>query len=103
MTGRSIACKIRALAAVLSILLAGCAAHEVRRVQLMPAPASYFTATVEPGDSVATLANRYQVKEDDLLAMNDIANPNQLSAGSKIRIPAYGSLRVHSEIALAEK
>ena len=72
-------------------------------MQLMPAPASYFTATVEPGDSVATLANRYQVKEDDLLAMNDIANPNQLSAGSKIRIPAYGSLRGHSEIALAEK
>jgi murein DD-endopeptidase MepM/ murein hydrolase activator NlpD len=58
---------------------------------------------VEPGDSVATLAYRYQVKEDDLLAMNDIPNRKQLRAGSKIRIPAYASLRAQPKPATEQR
>jgi murein DD-endopeptidase MepM/ murein hydrolase activator NlpD len=96
MMGRSIVWKISGLLAVLPPLLAGCAAGQSARTQLVPAPGSYFTATVQPGDSLSAIARRYQVKEDDLLAMNDVGSGKQLPAGSKIRIPAYASLRVEA-------
>jgi murein DD-endopeptidase MepM/ murein hydrolase activator NlpD len=97
MTVRSIAWRISGLLAVLPILLAGCAGGQSPRAQLVPAPASYFTATVQSGDSISAIARRYQVKEDDLLAMNDFANGKQLRTGTKIRIPAYASLRTEPD------
>ena len=93
MAGRVITRKIRGLLAVLPVLLAGCGGGPPPRAELVPAPGSYFMATVQTGDSVSAIAYRYQVKEDDLLAMNDIGNGGQLRAGAKIRIPAYASLR----------
>ena len=55
-----------------------------------PAPTSYFSAPVRAGDNLKALADRYKVKEDDLLAMNDFGRGEALKAGSTVRIPAYG-------------
>jgi murein DD-endopeptidase MepM/ murein hydrolase activator NlpD len=93
MRGQSIAFKISGLFAVVSMLLAGCAGGQSPKTELVPAPGSYFTATAEAGDSVSTIARRYRVKEDDLLAMNDFGSGKQLRTGARIRIPAYASVR----------
>ena len=92
MADRFISRWISGLAAILAMPLAACAAGSSPRAPLVPAPASYFTATVQPGDTVSALAQRYRVKEDDLLAMNDFGGGKQPRAGARIRIPAYASL-----------
>src|SRR5215813_5010918 len=66
--------------------LAACAGP--RPSDLPPAPASSFTVSVRDGTSVKAVAERYQVKEDDVLALNKISDRNSLSG--RIRIPAYG-------------
>ena len=91
MSDRLISRRISGLAAVLAMPLAACATGQAPRGELVPAPASYFTATVQPGDTVAGLAQRYGVREDDLLAMNEFGNAKQPGAGARIRIPAYAS------------
>lgn len=75
-------------------LLAACASTS-RQTHEIPPPASgsYFTVSVRSGDSVSELANRYQVDEDDLLAMNQLYDRNALPTGGRIRIPAYGHVR----------
>src|SRR5262249_49263067 len=45
------------------------------------------------GDTLSQMAYRYQVKEDDLLALNRIYDRNALSPGDTMRIPAYGHVR----------
>jgi murein DD-endopeptidase MepM/ murein hydrolase activator NlpD len=92
MSGRFISQRISGLAAVLAIPLAACAGGNTPRAQLVPAPASYFTATVQPADTVSAIAERYRVREDDLLAMNEFGSGKQPRAGDRIRIPAYASL-----------
>lgn len=67
--------------------LAGCVG--TRPTDLPPAPASSFTVSVRGGESLSAVASRYQVKEDDLLALNKISDRKSLKAG-RIRIPAYG-------------
>src|SRR5215470_10020795 len=67
--------------------LGGCVG--TRPTDLPPAPASSFTVSVRGGESLSAVASRYQVKEDDLLALNKISDRKSLKAG-RIRIPAYG-------------
>jgi murein DD-endopeptidase MepM/ murein hydrolase activator NlpD len=83
---------ISGLAAILAMPLAACAGGSSPRAPLVPAPASYFTATVQPGDTVSAIALRYRVKEDDLLAMNDFSSGKQPRPGARIRIPAYAQV-----------
>ena len=92
MSDGAISRRISGLAAVLAMPLAACASGQGPRAQLTPAPASYFTATAQPGDTVAGIALRYGVREDDLLAMNEFGSARQPRAGARIRIPAYASL-----------
>jgi len=81
----------RTLIAVLALSLGGCAGTDKASYNLRaPAPGSYFTVEVHSGDSLSDLARHYQVKEDDLLAMNDIPHPDRVSAGGRLRVPAYG-------------
>src|SRR6266850_6992981 len=68
-----------------ALLLGACAGP--RPSELPPAPASSFTVSVNAGTSLKALAARYQVKEDDVLALNKISDRNSLSG--RIRIPAY--------------
>jgi len=48
---------------------------------------AYIEYTVQKGDILYTLAERYNVTIEDILAINEIPNPKSLSVGQVIRIP----------------
>lgn len=43
--------------------------------------------TVEPGDSLSSIANELGVNIDVLMAVNNITDPNALEAGVTLRVP----------------
>ncbi len=42
---------------------------------------------IQPGDSLSSIASRFGVNLDDLLSINNITDPNSISAGAQIVIP----------------
>lgn len=59
-------------------------------IPVSPAQAQDVTGPiyiVQPGDSLSAIASRFNVSMNDLMAANDIANPNQLAAGQQLIIP----------------
>ena len=82
---------------LLPLLLADCAGGDPEKqpspAAYAPAPASYFTVKLRPGDSLSEVAERYDVKKDDLLALNEIPNQDRIIVGRDLRVPAYGHLR----------
>ena len=48
---------------------------------------TYIEYTVEKGDILYTIAIKYNVTIEDILAINQIPNPSSLSVGQVIRIP----------------
>jgi murein DD-endopeptidase MepM/ murein hydrolase activator NlpD len=79
---------------VMPLFLAGCAGDEKSSAAAYaPAPASYFNVKLRPGDSLSEVAQRYDVKKDDLLALNEIPNQDRIIVGKDLRVPAYGHLR----------
>jgi LysM repeat protein len=52
------------------------------------APAGGYT--VQPGDSVWRIAQKFKVPQDELMKVNGIDNPRRLRVGMKLKIP-----RVH--------
>ena len=75
------------------LFLVGCAGGEKSSSAYTPASASYFTVKLRPGDSLSEVAQRYEVKKDDLLALNEIPNQDRIIVGKDLRVPAYGHLR----------
>jgi LysM repeat protein len=43
--------------------------------------------TVQPGDNLASIATRFGVTQDALMAANNITDPNRIEAGTELRIP----------------
>lgn len=43
--------------------------------------------TVQPGDSLSSIAQRFGVTQEALMAANRIDDPNRLEAGTELRIP----------------
>jgi murein DD-endopeptidase MepM/ murein hydrolase activator NlpD len=82
---------------LLPFLLTACVGSGKPEARIEPAPASYFNVKARSGDSVAAVAQRYDVHEEDLLALNDIRNPGKLAAGASIRVPAYAVLHEPKE------
>jgi murein DD-endopeptidase MepM/ murein hydrolase activator NlpD len=83
---------VTVLGAVLLLLtLAACASS--KRAEYHAAPGSYFTAPIRSGDSIATVSARYQVKQDDVVAINELRNRDTRLTGKTIRVPAYGRAR----------
>jgi murein DD-endopeptidase MepM/ murein hydrolase activator NlpD len=87
---------LRAMALILlPLFLTDCAGDEAGKpspAEYAPAPASYFTVKLRPGDSLSEVAERYDVKKDDLLALNEIPNQDRIIVGKDLRVPAYGHL-----------
>ena len=54
-----------------------------------PTPTVYV---VQPGDTLGTIAQRFGVTVDVIMAANGITNPNLLSAGQSLVIPVPGSV-----------
>lgn len=50
-------------------------------------PSSGKTYTVKKGDNPVTIAKRFKVSYDDLLALNHIEDPHKLQIGQKLLIP----------------
>ncbi len=49
-----------------------------------------FIYTVQRGDTLGTIASRYGVSVNDLVALNNIDNPNIIEVGQQIIIPVSG-------------
>jgi len=47
---------------------------------------------VQPGDTVGKLAWRYGVRSREIVAANNLANPNRIYAGQKLLIPVSGTV-----------
>ncbi len=96
------------LALLLCLLLAGCSGGsgpgpgtpanyvQVNEVNPLPTPttspvsaptiaATYYT--VQAGDTLGAIALKFDVTVDDLVAANNLSDPNNLSIGQKLIIP----------------
>jgi len=62
-----------------------------------PAAASASTYTVAPGDTVGHIALRLGVRRADLVAANELTNPNRIRVGQKLVIPAGGATRAAAD------
>ncbi|MBV9329089.1 MAG: LysM peptidoglycan-binding domain-containing protein [Chloroflexi bacterium] len=49
------------------------------------------TYVVKAGDSPASIAQQFRVRTDDLMAYNNIADPQKLQIGQTLKIPRPGS------------
>ncbi len=58
-----------------------------------PAPQTY---TVQPGDTLLAIAERFGITLDDLQAKNELVDPNSIFAGQKLELPQPGE-RVQPE------
>lgn len=54
------------------------------------APASSLTYTIASGDTLAAIADRFNVSVDDIVAANSIDNPDVISIGQQLTIPTGG-------------
>ena len=57
-----------------------------------PQPTATFVEyTVQQGDTLISIARRYGVSVEAILAINDLPNPARLTIGTTLRIPAAGT------------
>lgn len=52
-----------------------------------PVPASTDHHTVAAGETLATIAQRYQVPMEQIAAANHLSDPNRITTGQRLRIP----------------
>src|SRR5436190_23604762 len=63
---------------------------EIIDVQAAPS-AGEFSYIVQRGDTLYSLARRFGTTVDALMRLNNIANPNQIYVGQRLRIPGSAS------------
>lgn len=54
-------------------------------------PGQPTTHTVAPGDTLYSISQRYGVSMEEIMAANGLTDPNQLSVGQQLTIPAPGT------------
>lgn len=72
-------------------LSAGKTATPVLTVAPTNTPAASTTYTVQPGDTLAKIAQQYQVTVEAILAANGLQNPNLIQVGQELVIPGRGA------------
>ncbi|HRQ37397.1 MAG TPA: LysM domain-containing protein [Chloroflexota bacterium] len=60
-----------------------------------------YNYTVQPGDTLFSIARRYNTTVSDLVATNQIANPNLILVGQQLNIPDAETNRVSAAAAVA--
>ena len=63
------------------------------RSHFVPASGTYFTVHVRENESVSDIAHRYQVDQEDIVAINNLRDKDDARPGEALRIPAYGRWR----------
>lgn len=63
----------------------------VAQVDVPQTPAADNIYVVQKGDSISKIAARHGVKTADILALNNIADPNKIIVGQKLLLPAYAT------------
>ena len=53
----------------------------------MPTAVATISHTVQPGDTLITIASRYGVTVEAIIAANNIPNPNHIEVGTTLLIP----------------
>lgn len=71
--------------------------NEKRAKAVSPPPVSGRSYTVAKGDTPMTIARKFKVPFDDLLAANHIEDPRKLRIGQKLIIPAKAKARKGSD------
>jgi murein DD-endopeptidase MepM/ murein hydrolase activator NlpD len=80
-----------ALLCVAGLILANCAGTPTPLgAGYRPAPATSFMVYVRSGDTISQIAERHRVSEEDIVAMNNISNPDNILSGDQLYVPAYG-------------
>ncbi|HRQ22600.1 MAG TPA: LysM peptidoglycan-binding domain-containing protein, partial [Anaerolineales bacterium] len=69
--------------AILILLILFLLPHQTAQAQGVSGP----IYIVQPGDSLSSIAARFNVSLNDLMTANNIENPNQLAAGQQLVIP----------------
>jgi LysM repeat protein len=65
-------------------------------------PSPTQTYIVQPGDSLSDIAARYETTVDELLRLNDLAEPSLLYEGQAIRVPARSEATVTTTVHVVE-
>jgi len=79
------------LLCVAGLILANCAGTPMLLgAGYRPAPATSFIVYVRSGDTLSQIAERHRVSEEDIVAMNNISNPDHILSGDQLYVPAYG-------------
>ena len=58
----------------------------------MPSPQEGPTYIVQSGDTLSSIANRFDINADDLQAANGIADPNSLDIGQRLLVPGLDGI-----------
>ena len=74
-------------ATLLFVLLPQTLAAAPAEVNVSPQASGYTTHIVQAGDSLARIAAQYGVSVQALVTANDIADPNRIFVGQRLRIP----------------
>jgi LysM repeat protein len=56
--------------------------------RLLPSPTVAALYTVQGGDTLSSLAERFATSVDELVAVNNLTDPNNLQAGQTLLIPS---------------
>jgi membrane-bound lytic murein transglycosylase D len=64
---------------------------EVGLATAQPRPATSATHVVRPGETLGSIARRYAVSADELVASNGLLSANRIFPGQRLRIPAAGA------------
>lgn len=55
--------------------------------EALPTAVNTITHIVQPGETVTQIAKQYGVTVDDIVAANNLSNPNQVQVGQQLLIP----------------
>ncbi|MGD0144613.1 MAG: LysM peptidoglycan-binding domain-containing protein, partial [Rhizomicrobium sp.] len=83
--------RFAAMVLLVPFLLAACAQVEPEDYRGLPDPGphpTYFTVVVRPGDTLASIGERYDVSASTIARMNDLGRQDDVHAGELLRVPA---------------
>lgn len=85
------------------LIISGCSFSGKSQAPIVEGPTSTTVYTVQPGDTLYSVARRYGVDPKAVARENGMTNPNQLRVGQRIRLSVNSSSSAIAQIQAAEK